>query len=149
MHAIRSLDSPSRGHSVAALEAYSAPFLEKVIEARALLAHPDSYELLFRELKRFLYLAANSPCPLPMLHSEIDDLWHQFILFTKQYREFCAQFFGRYIDHSPSLQPEPVDEKLIRSFEAQYCSHFGALAPPWKESISAFHGSSCNTCWYS
>lgn len=30
-----------------------------------------------------------------------DDLWHTFILFTKDYREFCEKSFGKIIDHEP------------------------------------------------
>jgi len=32
---------------------------------------------------------------------EIDDMWHTFLLFTRDYREFCRDAIGRYIDHQP------------------------------------------------
>lgn len=31
----------------------------------------------------------------------VDDLWHTFILYTKDYRDFCENSFGRFIDHIP------------------------------------------------
>lgn len=36
-----------------------------------------------------------------------DDLWHTFLLFTKEYNEFCMNSFGRIIDHEPHTSEEP------------------------------------------
>ena len=32
----------------------------------------------------------------------IDKMWHNFILFTKEYQNFCLENFGRFIQHSPN-----------------------------------------------
>lgn len=45
-----------------------------------------------------------------MLHAEmaeIDDMWHTFILFTREYTDFCNHYFGHYIHHVPT----PIVEK--------------------------------------
>ena len=31
-----------------------------------------------------------------------DDLWHEFILYTKQYAEFCRLAFGEFFHHTPA-----------------------------------------------
>jgi hypothetical protein len=31
----------------------------------------------------------------------VDDLWHEFILFTRNYENFCRKAFGRYLHHTP------------------------------------------------
>lgn len=31
----------------------------------------------------------------------VDDLWHEFILFTRNYERFCGQAFGRFLHHTP------------------------------------------------
>jgi hypothetical protein len=31
----------------------------------------------------------------------VDDLWHQFILYTHEYQQFCAEAFGRFMHHTP------------------------------------------------
>jgi hypothetical protein len=38
----------------------------------------------------------------------VDDLWHEFILYTKEYRAFCQSAFGAFLHHSPAavLKPE-------------------------------------------
>ena len=33
---------------------------------------------------------------------EIDDMWHTFLLFTKDYAGFCQQYFGEFIHHLPN-----------------------------------------------
>lgn len=32
----------------------------------------------------------------------VDDLWHEFILFTRNYALFCRKAFGRYLHHTPA-----------------------------------------------
>lgn len=31
----------------------------------------------------------------------VDDLWHEFILFTRNYENFCQKALGRYLHHTP------------------------------------------------
>ena len=32
----------------------------------------------------------------------VDDAWHEFILFTRQYDNFCSSAFGRFLHHTPA-----------------------------------------------
>jgi hypothetical protein len=32
-----------------------------------------------------------------------DDLWHEFILYTKHYDSFCRRAFGRFLHHTPAV----------------------------------------------
>lgn len=32
----------------------------------------------------------------------VDDAWHEFILFTRQYHTFCRHAFGRFLHHTPA-----------------------------------------------
>jgi hypothetical protein len=32
-----------------------------------------------------------------------DDLWHEFILYTRNYKVFCDQAFGSFLHHSPAV----------------------------------------------
>lgn len=47
---------------------------------------------------------------------EMDDMWHTFLLFTKDYREFCQSFFGDFIDHEPNI--EGIEIKDTQGIEA-------------------------------
>jgi len=33
----------------------------------------------------------------------VDDLWHEFILFTQHYDAFCKQAFGKFLHHTPAV----------------------------------------------
>ncbi|MEF9387913.1 hypothetical protein V4890_20140 [Ralstonia solanacearum species complex bacterium KE056] len=37
-----------------------------------------------------------------------DDLWHAFILYTREYRDFCRRAFGKFLHHLPSAALSPV-----------------------------------------
>ncbi|MEN2435788.1 hypothetical protein AAH994_10275 [Weeksellaceae bacterium A-14] len=65
----------------------------------------------------------------------IDEMWHNFILFTQEYEYFCMQNFGRYIHHQPekrkqqdwyndSFNIEEHKNKLEKLYEDVY-DHFG------------------------
>lgn len=33
----------------------------------------------------------------------VDDLWHEFILYTRDYQDFCRRAFGGFLHHSPAV----------------------------------------------
>jgi hypothetical protein len=37
----------------------------------------------------------------------VDDLWHEFILYTRDYQDFCAKAFGRFLHHTPAVRLAP------------------------------------------
>ncbi len=46
---------------------------------------------------------------------QIDRMWHVFLLFTKDYMDFCEEYFGEYIHHLPDIVPGM--EKSEKDFE--------------------------------
>lgn len=73
---------------------------------------------IFHCLKRILWLGGERkrdvryglkvPTAFPMLTTMwiLDEMWHVFILFTKDYREFCLDYVGEFIDHFPESSSE-------------------------------------------
>lgn len=41
----------------------------------------------------------------------IDEMWHNFILFTKDYKAFCYEYFGDFINHQPMTYKENKNEE--------------------------------------
>lgn len=63
---------------------------------------------------------------------EVDELWHMFILFTKDYREFCHEYIGQFLDHvplrvDPLNRSEPDLNNLMATFEKVKDKHDGLL----------------------
>lgn len=54
-----------------------------------------------RELKRYLLLCALHPRSKYGMRGPVDDLWHVFVFFTKDYFAFCQAIAGTYIHHVP------------------------------------------------
>lgn len=40
---------------------------------------------------------------MPRSMREIDEMWHEFILFTEAYVDFCFSNFGEYMHHLPNI----------------------------------------------
>jgi hypothetical protein len=115
--------------------AYQAPFLtEKLLKARIAQTSGEA-EALFMEAKKYLVLAQSDHTKIWQMHSlRVDEAWHQFILFTAQYADFCQRFFGRYIHHSPSNAPKAEKAKAtpvasFAEFRARYQELFGSALP--------------------
>ena len=49
--------------------------------------------------------------PVAMPSQAVDDLWHEFILYTKAYDAFCRQAFGRFLHHTPAAVLAPGFKK--------------------------------------
>ncbi len=64
----------------------------------------------FIEVKKFLYLCAKTTDRLAP-SAEIDKIWHTFILFTKDYRQYCMNFLGKFIDHVPEVKKDSTEPK--------------------------------------
>lgn len=45
----------------------------------------------------------------------IDQMWHIFLLYTKDYMKFCDEYFGEYLHHLPDIVGQMESEQ--KSFE--------------------------------
>src|SRR5688500_18071303 len=60
-------------------------------------------ELVFTALRDYFYICHEARKTMVSMPSQIvDDAWHEFILFTREYNDFCAKAFGRYLHHTPA-----------------------------------------------
>lgn len=56
--------------------------------------------------KNFLYLIKKHPQESFVPTREIDEFWHNHILYTKKYSHDCMQIFGHYLHHEPADRDE-------------------------------------------
>jgi len=72
----------------------------------------ESAKDIFIEMLRFLWFCdlrgsrefATIDHPIVI----IDEMWHQFILTTRDYTDFCNRYFGKYIHHGPTTLKEKI-----------------------------------------
>ncbi len=110
------------------LESYEAPFLKERLVGKVFL-NDESYEKSFKEFKRYISLIILGHKNVAMTSKSVDIIWHQFIIFTKEYHEFCYKFFGRYLHHVPETSSTPIKvDDRNRIFDA-YKDVFNEDAP--------------------
>lgn len=134
-HHTASAVSPVGASAASEALAYKAPFvIEKLLKAR-IAETAEEAESLFLEAKKYIVLAQSDDTKIWQMHSlRVDEAWHQFILFTAQYADFCQRFFGRYIHHAPSNAPKLEKARAtpvasFAEFRARYEELFGSLPP--------------------
>jgi hypothetical protein len=61
-------------------------------------------QLVAHGLRQFFLAHLKSGRRYVSMPSQIaDDLWHEFILFTKNYDAFCRRAFGGFLHHTPAI----------------------------------------------
>ncbi|WP_280301506.1 glycine-rich domain-containing protein [Nocardia neocaledoniensis] len=114
---------------------YEAPFLIEKLRKDHVVETAEEAHALFREVKRWLVLVtADGSVAWNMYSLRVDEIWHQFVLFTRQYTDFCTENFGFYVQHAPSNSPE-IELKVPRTpstfdlFADRYRELFGEPLP--------------------
>ena len=60
--------------------------------------------LVSEGLRQFFLAYLNSGRREVAMPSQVaDDLWHEFILYTRDYGRFCDRAFGRFLHHTPAV----------------------------------------------
>ena len=126
------------------LEEFEAPFLKEKLAKDGKFEGDGEFAEAFFEWKR--YVALSVLCrgvPLSMASTEVDEVWHYFILFTREYRDFCHQVLGRFLHHSPNVPSSPMSSDARGNLVRNYRKHFGRLAPLWARAIKEKRHEGC------
>lgn len=87
------------------IRGYSFPrgLIERLMKRRPGLQAKDG-QLVARALRQFFLAHHKSGRQFVSMPSQVaDDLWHEFILYTKNYADFCERAFGRFMHHTPAV----------------------------------------------
>lgn len=77
--------------------------LERLEKKRPGLERKDS-ALVSRGLRQFFLAYLMSGRKYVSMPSQVaDDLWHEFILYTREYDAFCRRAFGGFLHHTPAV----------------------------------------------
>lgn len=110
--------------------AYEHPELVERFKRKFELTGADATQL-FADTKRYLYLCAvtNKPLAPPAV---IDHGWHEFLMYTKDYQEFCATHFGKFVHHTPNPKLRPYAVLRVSDTSKLATKHFGDLSSNWR-----------------
>jgi hypothetical protein len=97
---------------------------------------PDRVAAAVRRYRGFLYLTlarvVRDICPT----EEVDEVWHQHILNTKQYAADCERLGGEFIHHFPSSGADPAEsETLADLFFSTWVAYETEFGEPYQETI--------------
>lgn len=73
---------------------------------------------IFRETLKWLWLNAVNDGPPLTITPELlilDEMWHTFVLFTRDYTDYCESRFGRYLHHQPTTRREHEQDAIERA----------------------------------
>jgi hypothetical protein len=88
-----------------------------------------------KETHRYLELVTASKNGYSCLSPIVDDFWHNMVLNTEIYADFCQKTYDKFIHHIPESYKTVEDFNLSRSsykqFLIDYESKFSESPPEW------------------
>ncbi|MEY2493807.1 MAG: hypothetical protein QOJ45_299 [Verrucomicrobiota bacterium] len=134
----------SNSASLAAVISYENPdVVERIVREHHMA--PAQAESIFRDTLRFLYLAGATDAKHIAPTKNIDIGWHAFLMFTRDYAEFCMTNFGKFIHHAPrrsSDAPTTVNSLAV-TFELARKIFGPGLSDNWAYDIRS---AECQPC---
>ncbi len=123
--------------------------------SKALESEPDLVPRALAEVVRFLALVAEhagdpsstgSARRMLTPSHRVDLVWHELILFTRLYDQFCKTHFGRFLHHTPG----GTDEDNHRQFRETQRAYRDAFGEPdayfWGDSPPSLDDFGCGSC---
>ena len=66
----------------------------------------NEYNWRLLDLKRYFILTSLLK-ESPMFSEKVDDLWHQMLMFTREYDDFSKKYLGSVLHHRPNVKESP------------------------------------------
>jgi len=81
---------------------FSPALVKRVKEKHNYLSDQDMVKVL-RATRDYFYICNKAKGKMVAMPSEIVDVfWHEFILFTREYQQFCKKGLGGFLHHTPT-----------------------------------------------
>ena len=82
----------------------------------------NEYEWRLLDLKRY-FIMTSLLKESPMFSEKVDELWHEMLMFTREYDNFSTNYLGAKLHHSPNVKIDP-DPDLRGFFDWVYAELF-------------------------
>lgn len=101
----------------------------------------EEVEKLFEDTLMYLFLCSVVSKPIAPT-KQIDKGWHEFLMYTRDYRSFCDEYLGIFVHHNPV----PIMTKSTSLLTSQdtlgfAIETFGEVGPNW---YSKSQGDECS-----
>lgn len=107
--------------------------------------HMNRIDKAIESYRRFLYLCVAFPKESFAPTEEVDEVWHDHILHTKQYIGDCMTIAGEVIHHNPF--PTEISEKFGEKTPRENNPNFTTYCLQiWGESPVGLHSQTCDKC---
>ncbi len=108
----------------------------------------EEVPLLLEEVLRFLFLIRMGNQILTPSHI-VDMAWHEFILCTRYYAQFCEEHFEKFIHHHPGGLEEDNHRQFHQTLKL-YALAFGEISSKYWGPAATFteisEESACGSC---
>jgi len=138
-----SLGAHTGARRMQAMLGFEAPYLSDKLVRLGIASSTAQAQELFLEVKRYLALAAlRAEGEVPMFSTRVDQVWHEFVLFTREYALFCMCHVGRFMHHAPLEAAGADGAEAARpvwtfdEFRQAYEACFGTLSPIWSDELA-------------
>lgn len=87
----------------------------------------EDMAIIEKEFKKFMILSIISETNSESMFSQdVDNLWHTFLLFTKEYADFCKKHAGRFIHHvpQPHMSRTPEKAEIIAQYFVSFAQNY-------------------------
>lgn len=99
----------------------------------------DDCIIEFKKYMAILVINYGNGRGIPMVSELVDEVWHTFVLFTRDYHKFCKMLVGGYIHHIPNTGGDESDPREALNFYEHYNRYFGEMPPIWRYKIMESH----------
>lgn len=87
---------------------YQHPELIRRLTEKLEMSH-ERATAAFEGMKLYLYTVGSTNADLSPPNDDIDEAWHNFMLFSRDYMTFCVTNFGHYLHHQPFTAEEAAE----------------------------------------
>ncbi|QQR92229.1 MAG: hypothetical protein IPJ89_03650 [Candidatus Iainarchaeum archaeon] len=109
------------------LLSFQAPFLERSLLQKKVFANKEEYQLAFEEFKRFIGVRLLTNETVAMTDEKVDEIWHAFILHTREYELFCREILGGFLHHNPCDAFDESSRIEYQQLAKRYGQHYQTI----------------------
>ena len=124
---VKGFDAEFRQALVRRLSISESNFLQTIVATKPTKKQQSDINELIDEYLKFMRLMQLFPLLRFSPSGIVDQVWHEHILFTREYRIFCKKHFPKYVNHAPTVEGYSIATTSDDQRSYAYTLYFYAL----------------------